>query len=93
MHDLDAGRTEAPSVQAPFPGCEQLGAQFVFSETRRQFAKRMLKMLLIPTPAESEFISLINKLIGGWGKWLVHHDPAGHSETGLVHGHQLILWE
>lgn len=55
--------------------------------------KRMLKMLFIPTPAESEFISLINKLIGSWGKWLVHHDPVGPSETGLVHGDQLILWE
>lgn len=53
----------------------------------------MLKMLLIPTPAESEFISLINKLIGGWSKWLFHHDPAGPSETGLVYAHQLILQE
>lgn len=93
MHDLDAGRTKAPSVQAPFPACEQLRSQFVFSETRRRFAKRMLKMLLIPTPAESEFMSLINKLIGGWSKWLVHHDPAGPSETGLVHAHQVILQE
>lgn len=48
----------------------------------------MLKMLLIPTPTESEFTSLINKLISGWGKRLVHHDPVGPSETGIVHGHQ-----
>lgn len=53
----------------------------------------MLKVLLIPTPAESEFISLINKLIGGWGKGLVHHDPVGPSDTGLVHAHQLALQE
>lgn len=53
----------------------------------------MLKMLLIPTPAESEFISLINKLISGWGKWLVCHDPVGPSETGLAHRDQLILRE
>lgn len=53
----------------------------------------MLKMLLIPTPTESEFISLINKLISGWGKWLVHHDPVGPSETGIVHGHQSIQQE
>lgn len=53
----------------------------------------MLKMLLIPTPAESKLISIINKLIGGWAKWLVHHDPVGPSETGQVHADQLILQE